>query len=116
MCFRVAVRAIESWLLADREGLAHYLRIGRSIVPADPDNLLDPKGTVIELARRSRKRDIREDMSPRPGSGRRVGPAYTSRLIEFVEDRDNGWRPDVAVGASDSLRRCIVGIRELISR
>jgi hypothetical protein len=36
---------------------------------------------VVELARYSRRRDIREDMVPRPGSGRSVGAAYTSRLI-----------------------------------
>jgi hypothetical protein len=54
--------------------------------------------------------DIREDMLPRRGSGRPIGPAYTSRMIEFVE---NNWRPEVAARSSDSLRRCLVRLREI---
>jgi len=45
-----------------------------------------------------------------------VGPAYTSQLIEFVRDSEKGWRPEIAVKASDSLMRCICirCLRELI--
>ena len=42
-------------------------------------------------------------MVPRPGSGRLVGPAYASRLIEYAEAH---WRPEVAGQCTDSLRRC----------
>lgn len=107
MCFRIAVRMVEAWLLADRDRLSLFLSIPRSQLPFKPEELDDPKHTIIELARLSRRRDIREDIVPRPGSGRTVGPAYTSRLIEFVFDRTAGWRPDIAANFSDSLDRCL---------
>jgi hypothetical protein len=110
MCFRVAVRGVESWLLADRGRLARFLRVPISRIPTAPDSIEDPKRAVIELAARSRRRDIQEDMVPRPGSGRTVGPAYASRLIEFVGTH---WNPEVAAGSSDSLRRCLARLKEM---
>jgi hypothetical protein len=43
-----------------------------------------------------------------------VGPAYSSRLIEFALDEAEGWRPEIAARRSDSLRRCIEGIERLV--
>jgi hypothetical protein len=111
MCFRIAVRMVEAWLLADRDRLSRFLRVPPSQLPLKPEELNDPKSTIVDLARRSRRRDIREDMVPRPGSGRTVGPAYTSRLIEFVAQGPAGWRPDVAAKLSDSLERCLRRLR-----
>ena len=76
--YRVAVRAIEAWLLADAERLAKYLGIPRTLVPRFPDQGDHPKRTLVNLARRSRKRAIREGMTPRQGSGVQVGPEYLS--------------------------------------
>jgi hypothetical protein len=87
MCFRVAVRETEAWLLADRERLARFLGISTSRIPLDPEAMDDPKSLMVDLARHSRRREIREDMIPRSGSGRNVGPAYVSRLIEFVAEK-----------------------------
>ncbi len=111
MCFRVAVRAVEAWLLADADEMARFLGVSRTRLPDDPERLDDPKRTMVDLARRSRRRAIREDLVPRPGSGRPVGAAYASRLIEFTE---SGWRPNVAAGRSDSLRRAIACVERLI--
>lgn len=111
MCFRVAVRAVEAWLLADRESLAKFLSVSISRLPLHPETLDNPKHDMIELAGRSRRRGIRESMVPRPGSGRKVGSAYTSQMIEFVQTR---WRPEVAAHRSDSLRRCLERIHGLI--
>jgi len=113
MCFRVAVREVESWLLADRERLAQFLGVATHQVPRDPEELDDPKDTVIQVARRSRRREIREDMAPRGGTGRVIGPAYTSRLVEFVGSR---WRPQVAARSSESLRRAIRCLKEIVNR
>jgi len=107
MCFRIAVREVEAWLLADRERIARFLGIRVSRVPVNPEALVDPKGTVVQLASRSWRRDIREDMVPRPGSGCTEGPVYTSRMIEFAMDWKAGWRPDVAASQSPSLARCL---------
>jgi hypothetical protein len=111
LCFRVAVRAIESWLLADRENIAKYLSIPQTIVPDDPEVSMDPKETIISLARQSRRARIRVDMVPSPRGGRKVGPAYTSSLIEFVNHPEVGWRPLVAAERSDSLQRCFNALR-----
>ena len=110
LCFRVAVREVEAWLMADVERLAAFLRVARNTIPANPEGLDDPKTAMVNLARSSKRMAIREDMTPRPGSGRQVGPAYSSRLIEFVS---SFWRPDVAAMRSDSLRRAIDCLRRL---
>jgi hypothetical protein len=111
MHLRIAVRAVESWLLADQESLAAFLSISASHIPANPESLSNPKETLVNLARRSRRRALREEMTPRPGSGRPIGPAYTSRLMEFAQTQ---WRPDIASRHSDSLRRVCSRITELI--
>ncbi len=57
MCFRVAVREVEAWLLADREQIARFLSIARSRVPQSPETLDNPKQRLVELARHSRRRE-----------------------------------------------------------
>ncbi len=111
LCFRVAVREVEAWLLADIERLAEFLGIARGRVPPQPETLNDPKGALVNLARTSRRRDVREDLVPRPDSGRQVGPAYSSRPTEFVT---NDWRPEVAAQRADSLRRAIRCLQRLV--
>lgn len=111
MCFRVAVREVEAWLIADHEGIAEYLSLSKATIPRESEDLEDPKRTMVDLARRSRRRDIREGMVPSEGSGRDVGPTYASSLIEFVL---NHWSPQRAQHRADSLRRCIERLRCLV--
>jgi hypothetical protein len=113
LCFRVVVREVEAWLMADAESLASFLSVGRSRIAVDPEQLQEPKEEMVTLARRSRRRDIREDMVPREGSGRSVGPAYASRLIEYVETL---WRPGVAITHAESLRRAMRCLQRLIRK
>lgn len=108
MRFRIAVHATEAWLLADRERISQFLGVGILRVPAQPDDERDAKQTMVNLARRSRRRAIREDMVPRRGTSSRVGPGYTNRLIEYAS---NLWRPDIAARTSQSLARCIEALR-----
>ena len=108
MCFRIAVREIEAWLLADRRALAEFLEVPLARVPAAPERVADPKRAMVGLAARSRSMDVRRDMVPRPGSGREVGEAYDARLIEFVQRR---WRPEEAAKRSESLRRALACLR-----
>lgn len=110
MTCRIAVRAIEAWLMGDSDRLASFLAIAASHLPVDPDAVADPKQTLVTAAARSRRRAIREDMAPRPGSGRSVGPNYAGRLIEFMTDESAGWRPHVAASRSDSLARTLLAI------
>jgi len=78
------------------------------LVQAAVDN---PKRELVNLARGSRLKAIREDMVPRPGSGRSEGPAYVSRLIEFASD---SWRPSEARSRSESLQRCCQALEQLL--
>ena len=111
LCFRIAVREIEAWLMADAQTLARYLSVRQRGISRDPEKLPRPKDTMVNLARTSRSRSIYKDMTPREGSGRRVGPAYSSRMTEYVE---RYWRPDVAAERADSLRRAIHCLRRLV--
>ena len=115
MCLRVVVHEIEAWLLADRERLAQFLQVRISLIPRDPESLADPKHALVEIARHSRKKEIRADMVPRPKSYRDVGPAFNSRMIQFVSDERRGWRPDVAAQSSESLRRCMLHLERLVN-
>lgn len=115
MCFRIAVRAVEAWLLADRENLAQYLSVPLARVPLNPESLGNPKLTIVQIAQHSRRSDIRDDIIPRPRSGRSVGPAYTSRLIEFVLGNQHAWRIGEALKQSESLQRSLNCIGRLAS-
>ena len=79
--------------------------------PHDPDSVDDPKRALVNLARRSRRRAVRDEIVPREGSGRSVGPLYTTRMIEFVQNKAAGWRINHALGVSDSLNRCVGHLR-----
>lgn len=116
MCFRIAVREVEAWLFADPKRLAPFLGVRASALPNDPELVVEPKRTMVQVAAISRRRAIREDMVPRPESGRQVGPAYTARLIEFVTNPATGWRPSVAARESDSLERCLRCLRSLVEK
>ena len=104
MCFRIAVRSVEAWFLADREGVARFLRVARDSVPLAPEDESDPKSSLIALARRSRSRAIREGLAPAAGDRRRVGPEYALMVGEFARDH---WSPERAADRSPSLRRAI---------
>jgi hypothetical protein len=113
LCFRIAIREVESWLLADRERIAGFLGVPARWVSAQPEMLEDPKKAIIGLVARSRHKRLKAEMLPRPGSYRDVGPAYNSRMVQYVMNRRTGWRPEVAAQSSESLRRAIACLRRL---
>lgn len=112
MCFRIAIHAIEAWLMADREKMAAFLAVSPSRLPSYPELEHDPKEMLINIARHSRS-SIREDIVPRQGSGAKVGPLYVARLNEFTEKH---WRPEIAEQCSESLHRCIKALSTLANR
>jgi len=113
MCFRVAKREIESWILADRERLSRFISVPLSSIATDPESLPYPKEYLINLARQSTDRNVTSDMVPRPGSGRTEGSAYISWIIDFVNNTRRGWRPEIAASHADSLARCMRCIKRL---
>lgn len=110
LCLRVAVRAIESWLLADRAEFARFLGVRQEMIPTSPDSILDPKGQVVSLARASRLSAIRTALVPRPESGRAIGAGYTAELMKFAQQQ---WNPDRAARQSPSLVSSLSRIRDL---
>jgi hypothetical protein len=48
MCFRVAVREVEAWLLGDRDRMAQFLGVAPAKIGQVPDSLDDPKRTIID--------------------------------------------------------------------
>ncbi|MCD6217077.1 hypothetical protein J7L05_04345 [bacterium] len=110
--FRIAVREIEAWLLADKVAFAKFIGVNKNKIPENPESIDDPKGFVIELAKRSRFKSIKEDIIPTTKGMRKVGPAYASRIAEFALSY---WDPVVAAKNSSSLRKCISRLNELKS-
>ncbi len=68
MVLRLAVRAVEAWLMADAEALAAWLRVTPDRLPGAPDQLVDAKQALVDIARSSRSSALRQDMVPRGGS------------------------------------------------
>lgn len=110
LLFRIPVRQLESWLLADREAMARFLSVTLNRIPPNPDGLLDPKVAVIDAARRSRRAQLRRDMVPEPDSGMKVGRGYVGHMTDFIM---SAWRPRVGARYSDSLRRALVAFDRL---
>ena len=80
MVFRVAVRTIEAWLLAD-PGLAEFLSVPVTRLPANPELEARPKQTMLSLIARSRSKSLRADLLSKDGT---LGASYNASLAEFV--------------------------------
>jgi hypothetical protein len=101
---RVAVRAVEAWLLAERDEMARFLAVAEKRIPLHPENEEKPKTALINVARHSRSRTIRADIVPSEISTASQGPGYTTRLIEFTVKY---WNPERASFSATSLKRSI---------
>jgi hypothetical protein len=116
MCLRIVVMALEAWLMADAKRFSSFFRVPIKKVPSNPEGLPDPKQTVLDLVRGSKNSSIRADILPRNEENQRVGPGYASKMIQFITDEDNGWRPEIAATRASSLARTIERLREVINR
>jgi hypothetical protein len=110
---RMAEMEVESWIMADRESISKYLDVPLNRIPQFPDAIIDPKSELVNIARHSRSKLIREQMCPASGSRSPVGPAYNSLVESFIR---SNWRPANALLCSPSLRRAERRIRELTQR
>lgn len=100
LVFRVAVREVESWLLADHEGMQKLLGSTRPL-PPNPDGVRDPKHCLLKLAREA-TREIREELVAPAGAVATQGLGYNARLTAFVHGH---WSPARAAKRSASLAR-----------
>jgi hypothetical protein len=104
LLFRIAVKEVEAWLLAHREAFAKFLGISVDLIPGDADRIPDPKQLLINLAKKSRKRKLREAIVPEPNSTAKIGKDYNGQLIEFV---NKSWQVASAQTNSPSLERAM---------
>lgn len=109
LLFRVAVRQVESWLLADRDGMARLLKVSTRLLPRDPDVLPDAKRSLLQLAQRA-PRAIREDLVAESGAAAAQGLGYNAVLSSFVR---TSWNPSRAEHRSSSLARARMRVSEL---
>lgn len=109
---RVAVREVESWLLADHAAMARFMGVASRSLPRSPDDLIDPKSHLISLAR-SGPRDVREALVPAARAIAAQGVGYNSKLTEFVRE---SWQPARAALRSPSLTRARNRVAELADR
>ncbi len=104
LIFRIAVREVEAWLLADQKGFARFSLISEKRIPANSEGIPNPKEQLIELVKHSPLADLRTDIVPRQGTTAKIGPNYNGRLIEFVNSK---WDIEMAQKNSTSLLKAV---------
>lgn len=110
LLFRVAVREVEAWLLADKHNFASFAHIPLAKLPESPEALVDPKQTLLNLVTRYSPAPLKRDLVSDHGHGPRQGLAYNERLSQFVHAC---WDFEEASKRADSLARTRRRIGEL---
>lgn len=107
LLFRIAVREVEAWILADHVAMRALVGT-KGVLPTEPDLILDPKQHLLQLAKRA-PRDVRDDLIRAEGANVIQGLGYNSRLAAWIDTR---WNPERASRLSPSLRRTRIRLRE----
>jgi len=111
MLFRVVVRELESWLLADRQNIADFLSVSPIRIPENPEEVQDPKQSLVNIARRSRNSRVRRSLVPDSGSTAQVGKLYVSEMNAFISTR---WDVAEARMSAPSLDRCMSKLESIV--
>jgi hypothetical protein len=112
LLFRIAIREVEAWLLADRKGISDFLHIDIHKIPHTPETTDDPKQTLVNLARKSRKPRLLRGIVPDKGSSAPIGPLYNSYFVNFVNTK---WDIMQARQDAPSLDRTLLRIATFLS-
>lgn len=112
---RIAVRSVESWLLADVEAFAKRFSVRQGSIQDSIEQVSDPKALVMQLLSSSRSTTVQSQMLPRGGSARKVGPRYSASLIDFI---DGAWSIErtISTGRVPSLERAVRSVKATINR
>lgn len=110
LVIHVAVKEIESWLLADHVAIKKLL--GAPKTPKDPDSLADPKLYLLNMATKAPRRIRDELVRPHQG-GAKQGLGYNSLLTSFVNE---SWNPERAAQQSPSLAKARLRLLHLSNR
>lgn len=108
LLFRVVVREIESWVLADHIAFSQYFGISQAKLPPDPDALPDPKAVLLKLVGGAR-REIKDAMVAKKGALAIQGVGYNTILVDFIRTT---WSCHRAAERSRSLKKAFIRINE----
>jgi hypothetical protein len=109
---RFAVPMIESWLIADGDGFASWIRVPRGKIPADPDRLDHPKKEILAIVRKHSTSKVKRELLPSGDRGSSQGAGYVDSLGDFAHEK---WDVEAAATRSPSLARCLGRLRETYS-
>lgn len=101
LIFSIPVREIESWLLADREGLSEFLSVSKDKITRQPESLLDPKDEIINIAKSCKNKEARVGIPPQKNVINKMGISYNRMLASYIS---NNWSVERAIDNSSSLR------------
>lgn len=107
--FRISVREIESWVLADHQGIYELMGDRIGMLPDQVDLLVDPKRELLDAASRAH-RSVREELIAKRGAIASQGIGYNKVLGDFVQ---NVWSLERAYPRSPSLQRALLRLQEL---
>ncbi len=105
---RIAVREVETWLLADAANMADFLGLALGHIPANVETVANPKEEIVRLASLSPNPIVQENLVPSPGSTAKTGRLFNRSLIGYVRDL---WDIDSAIANADSLDRALRALR-----
>lgn len=109
LLLRIAVREVESWVLADHTAM-RVLIGSKGVLPAAPDELADPKQSLLKLAK-SAPKPIRDDLLKTIDGHLAQGLGYNARLTAWVNSE---WSPQRAAERSPSLARARLRLKEVV--
>jgi len=111
MLLRLVVREIESWILADRTSISRFFGLRKALIPHHPEQLEDPKATLVELADSSQRQGLRNAIVPDDPTTNDERPAYTTRMQRFVRDL---WSVENAAENASSFHRCLQAVQRVV--
>lgn len=113
LSLRLVVREAEAWILADREGFCEFAQISVDLMPHSPEEIDSPKEHLLHLIKKSKRRQLRDEMLPARNSRSRMGLGYNLHMSEFVSEY---WNAQRAAERSPSLARSIPRVAALLAK
>ncbi|MDR1859913.1 MAG: hypothetical protein LBR06_03210 [Bacteroidales bacterium] len=87
--------------LSDRKAFAKWMGIPVNKIPLDTQTIEDPKQFIVSLARKSRKRDMKDII---PAGTAKQGPGYNIMLQRYITDF---WDSGKAACCNRSLQKTV---------
>ncbi|MFM0667412.1 hypothetical protein [Paraburkholderia sediminicola] len=111
LSMRLAVKEAEAWVLADHVGFSKFAVVSKDLFPPSPETEPDAKQALLGIVKKSKRRELREEMLPARGATSPVGLGYNIHMTDFVK---NYWDIDRAATRAPSLARAIPRVAALL--